>query len=158
MLSAQHRRVAQVVCDRLLGRDLLWAVTGSVALALQGVLVECDDLDLVTTAAGAAEIEDAFASEVVVRTGFGERDGIRGHLGLLRVENLAVEVLGDIQNALPGGMWTMPPRIAEHREWIALDDRRCPVLSLVYMREAYAAMGRDGKANIIAERLADRLN
>lgn len=153
VLTAVHQRVLDLVLDRLSGRDLEWAVTGSAALALHGIATTCDDLDLVSTASGVETIEHAFTRDVVVRPSLVTRDGLRGHLGMLRIDGLAVELLGDIQNALSGGAWTVPPSIQRDRVWIERDGRRYPVLSLDYLHGAYAAMGRTETANLIAEHL-----
>jgi hypothetical protein len=146
VLSPPHRHALEVVSERLLGWDLPWAVTGSVALALHGLDVACRDLDLVTTAARARELEAAFDAEVVEPMALSSGSGLRAHRGMLRIDGVPVEILGDVQNPLPDGGWTEPPDIDAHRQWVTVGRWRCPVLSLEYLGEAYRLMGRDPAA------------
>jgi len=94
--------------ERLQGVEARWAVTGSTARALHGEDVTPRDLDLLTTAAGADEI----AARVGVRAAPYERPGLRARRAVFE----HVEVLGDVQNQLPGGRWTQPAAIEP--EWI----------------------------------------
>lgn len=125
----------------------------SVALALHGLAVSCGDLDVVTTAGGVEQIEHAFARELVTRSSLVTRDGLRGHLGRLRVENVEIELLGDVQNAMPGDTWTAPLSVEQHRIWIERHGRRYPVLSLNYLHDMYTTIGRVKTAQLIATRL-----
>jgi hypothetical protein len=153
VLTARHQHALDLILDRLSGRDVGWAVTGSVALVLHGITTTCDDLDLVATASGVEQTEHAFPRDIVVRPALIERDGLRGHLGMLHIDGLTVELLGDIQNALPRGAWTAPPSIDNDRVWIEQGDRHYPVLSLEYLHRAYTALRRTEKANAIAKHL-----
>jgi hypothetical protein len=144
-----HRRALENLCDGLAGAGLPWAVTGSAALALQGIRVDCRDLDVVTSAAGAYDVERVFREHAVEPVGFATRDGIRGHVGRLRVGNVDVEVWGDIQNLSAEGTWSVPPRLDVHRVWVDCGAVRCPVLPLDYLRDAYEAMGRPEKLRLI---------
>jgi hypothetical protein len=132
----------------------VWATSGSVALALQGIQVTCHDLDLVTSADGAPEVERLLASRVVEPTSFQTRGRIRGHLGRIQLAGVEVEVLGDVQNLLPDGTWTEPPQLDLHVAHVPFGERTCPVLGLPYLREAYAALGRSEKVRLIEEALS----
>jgi GrpB-like predicted nucleotidyltransferase (UPF0157 family) len=151
-----HRPIVETLCDRLTGSDVTWAMTGSVALSLHGLDVTCDDVDVATTADGARAIEAAFADEVLTLVRFQTRGEMRGHLGSLRLDGVVVELLGDVQNTLPGGEWSTPPAVEREREWIALGERRCPVLGLASLQRAYELMGRVEKAQRIATVLRER--
>jgi hypothetical protein len=155
MVPAAHRRAVEALCEGLAGSGLLWAVTGSVALAAQGVPVTCADLDVVVSAADAAIVERRFREHVVDPVQFAVRDRLRGHFGRLRLAGVEVEVLGDVQNLLPDGMWTNPPALDLHVTRVHVGARVCPVLSLAYLREAYAVMGRTATVRLIESALAD---
>jgi hypothetical protein len=151
-----HRRALEAICEGLSCSAVPWAVTGSVALALQGVPVGCRDLDLVTSGAGARPIERLFARQVVEPVEFGSRDHIRGHFGRLRLREVDVEVLGDVQNLMPDGTWTVPPRLDVDVMWLQLGERQFPVLRLTCLRDAYSAMGRSEKVLLIASALSEK--
>lgn len=157
VLADSHRHALELVCERLSGTPVEWATSGSAALALQGVPVSCADLDLATTADDAAAVEQALAGDVIEPVGYRTRGALRGHLGRVSLSGIEVEVLGDIQNRLPDGTWTPPPRLSEYITYVPLDEKRCPVLSLSYLRAAYAAMGRTDKVRLIEAALARQL-
>jgi len=157
VLPSAHRDALELVCERLSRTPLEWATSGSAALALQGVPVTCADLDLATTADAASAVERALAGRVIEPVGYRTRGAIRGHLGRVEVAGVEVEVLGDIQNRLPDGTWTPPPRLSEHITHVPLNKRRCPVLNLRYLRTAYAAMERGDKVRLIEETIEQRL-
>jgi hypothetical protein len=155
MVPTAHRRAVEALCDGLAGSGLLWAVTGSVALAAQGVPVICADLDMITSAADASVVERQFRGHVVDPVQFAVRDSLRGHFGRLRLAGVEVEVLGDVQNLLADGTWTNPPALDLHVTRVRVGTRVCPMLRLAYLREAYAVMGRTAKVHLIESALAD---
>lgn len=128
-----------------LGDDVTWAISGSVALALQGVPVRPRDLDILTGAEHAGAVADAIGGEVVEPVADRERDGIRGRLGRRRVGDIEVEILGGVQNRFPDGGWTDPPDVAAERVYVD----GVPVVSLGALRASYAARGRDDRVGLI---------
>jgi hypothetical protein len=154
VVSDRHRLALAAVCDRLSGCDVVWAVSGSVGCAVQGAEVSCGDIDLVTTADGARRLPGLFGGEIVVPVTRTTRGPIRGLLGRLRVEGVAVDVLGEIQTRLPGGVWTAPPDLQADVAEVQVDGRLVPVLALTYLRGVYAALGRSATLAAIDDALA----
>jgi hypothetical protein len=148
-LPPAHRRALETVCERLEGLELEWAVSGSVALVLQGVPTTCNDLDLLFTSWSVRIAESLLAREVDERVAPRRRIDIRGLLGRAQIEGVSVELLGDVQNALPDGGWSDPPRILEQRTWVAFGERECPVVSLAVLEASYAERGRTEKVRLI---------
>jgi hypothetical protein len=153
VIPVAHRCALECVCGRLADSAVQWAVTGSVALALPGVRVACRDLEIVASEAGVHEIEQLFAGHVVEPVGFGTRGRLRGHLGRLRLENVEVDVLGDVQNLLPNGAWTVPPRLDALVVWVRVGEHRCPVVRLAHLHDAYEATGCSEKVALVASAL-----
>jgi hypothetical protein len=149
LLPAPHRRALETVCERLDGLELEWAVSGSVALVLQGVATTCNDVDLLFTSWSVRIAESLLAREIDERVAPRRRIDVRGLLGRARVEGVTVELLGDVQNALPDGRWTDPPRIVGQRTWVSFGDRECPVVTLAALEDAYALLGRSEKVQLI---------
>jgi hypothetical protein len=148
MLADPHRAALEVIADRLQGSQVPWAVSGSVALVLQGVPVSCGDLDLVTTADGAIEVASRLNPEMTEAVASTTRGSIRGQLGRARVGAVELEILGDVQN-LVAGSWTEPPCLQEAVVRVPLGDRELPVIDLAHLRAAYLAMGRREKVALI---------
>ena len=148
-LDAAQQAALRLIHARLQPHPLVWAITGSLGLALQGMPLDVHDIDLQTDAQGAYAIQRLLADFVVepVREVVSER--IRSHLGRLRIHGVAVEVMGGVQKRRPGQAWGPPTAVARHRRWVAWEGRRLPVLDLAYEEAAYAQLGRLGKAAAI---------
>jgi hypothetical protein len=142
VVSDRQRVVLAAICDRLNGSDIVWAVSGSVACALQGAVVACGDFDLVTTADGARRIPGLLGGEIEEPVANRTRGPVRGHLGRLRFDGVPVDVLGEIQTRLPGGRWTAPPDLGADVVDVLVGGKDVPVLGLPYLREVYIVLGR----------------
>jgi hypothetical protein len=71
-------------------------MTGSVGFALQGVLIEPKDIDIQTDERGAYEIERRLSEFVTKRVTFFSPERIRSHFGELMIDEIKVEIMGDI--------------------------------------------------------------
>lgn len=140
----------ELILSRLEGRDVNWALTGSMSFALQGVPVAVDDIDIQTDQAGAYELERCLAEFVQRPVSFSAAERIRSYFGV------RVEIMGDIQKRLPDGTREEPVDPRRHRVFVAVGDRQVPVLSLEYEYTAYLALGRTEKARLLQRWLASR--
>lgn len=148
-IPRSHLQALRVIHQRLREAECVWAVTGSVGFALQGVPVNVGDIDLQTDQEGAYEIERRFSDCIVTLVGFRASDRLRSHFGSFRLQGVEVEIMGDIQKRLTDGNWESPPDLALHRRWAELEGMRVPVLSLEYEYQAYVKLGRTDKANML---------
>lgn len=148
-LDDPHATVVCRLVDAL--EDLDWALTGSTGVALQGVPVDPDDVDVQTSADGAHAVADRLAGHVVDPVSRSEGDGIRSHFGRLSLEGVEVEVMGDLQKRRPDGTWEAPVDVTEHRQFVPFRGRRVPVLSLAYEARAYERLGRTERAALLRE-------
>ncbi len=130
-----------------------WALTGSTALALQGVDVVAHDIDLQTNAEDAYRAEERLQEFVVTPVREAISQHIRSHLGKLEMHGIQVEIMGDIQKRAADGPWDEPPRLEQNKLWIEFEGLRLPVLALEYEYRAYLQMGRLEKAERIRRRL-----
>ena len=83
------------------------------------------------------------------RSGLKEDALVRSYLGAAEIDGVDVEIIGDIRKRAPGGRWGPAPDLA--RLAISVDAGGVPVrvLPLEYERNAYRAMGRSEKADLI---------
>ena len=135
------------ICRALDDANLNWAVTGSLGFALHGIKTPVADIDLQTDKTGAYEIEKRFQQQITQRVRFSESASIRSHFGVLEINGVKVEIMGDLQKRLPDGTWEPPVDVREHREFIDLRGIQVPVLSVEYEAQAYETLGRSGKAD-----------
>lgn len=152
-LPHRHRLAVERVVHLLVGIN--WALTGSLAHRLQGVDVECGDIDIQTDEPGAYAAGEAMRRYVVNPVRFRRSANMTSHFGHFRFDDLDVdlEVMGAIDKLLPDGSWTGPIDPSDHVVEVTLGDRRVPVLSLEYEADAYETLRRHGRAQLIREHL-----
>ena len=143
--------VLRAIVERLDDGQVIWVVTGSLGMALQGVPRQPHDIDLQTDAPGAYEIEARFRPQVIRPVRWSTTGRLRSHFGTLLVGGLEVEIIGDIQKRLPDGTWTPAPDLERHRRLVEVAGMRVPVLDLAYEAEAYAQMGRVARAEALQQ-------
>jgi hypothetical protein len=131
------------------GCDLDWVVTGSLGMALQGVETEVHDIDLQTDKDGAFLIESQLSSYVVSPVRFQVSERICSYLGELEVNDVTVEIMGDVQKLMQDGGWETPVKVEKYRCWVEKAGMKIPVLSLEYEARAYQSLGRNDKAKLL---------
>lgn len=153
-LSAAHRRVLELVVSRLADVREPWAVAGSTGMALQGVPVTPRDLDLQTTARGAYQIEDRLREFMLEQVAFRTSERIRSHLGRGRVDEVEVEIMGDVEKRLTDGSWDSPPNMSAVARLVSRGGMSVPVLSLEYELQAYEKLGSSDRTAVLRSWLA----
>ena len=154
MISSQHWRALEIIYDRLHETEVVWAVTGSLGFALQGMKIAVNDIDLQTDASGAYDIEKAFPESVVRGVQLSVSEKIASHWGELEIDGVKVEVMGALQKKNPDGTWELPVAVEQHREVVSFEGLSLPVLSLKHEEQAYRKLGRAAKADRIRDWLS----
>jgi len=156
MIATEYLSALWKICNRLEGSQVNWVVTGSLGMALQGVPVAVGDIDIQTDKAGAYEIEGRFAEAVVKPVRYAESKRIRSYFGMVEVDGLKVEIMGNLQKRLDDQGWEAPVKVEDYREWVEIERMRVPVLSLAYEYQAYLKLGRREKAEVLRRSLEKR--
>jgi hypothetical protein len=149
MIANDHLKVLEKIVSRLKDSPINWVVTGSLGMALQGVPTQVHDIDIQTDKDGAYEIERCFAEYVVKPVRYSESGKIRSHLGMLEIDGIKVEIMGDIQKRLGDQSWEKPVKVEYYRRWVEFGGMLIPVLSLEYEYQAYLKLGRIEKAEML---------
>ncbi|MCO6040813.1 nucleotidyltransferase domain-containing protein [Thermococcus alcaliphilus] len=155
MIPRKHLEVLRRLYERLSQSDVTWAVTGSLGFALQGVPVEPHDIDIQTDREGAYEIERLFSEFVVEPVRFKESEKIRSHFGVLMIDGVKVEIMGDIQKKV-NDEWEEPVDINRYKSFVEIEGMKIPVLDLEYEYQAYLKLGRIKKAKMLKRFLEER--
>ena len=134
---------------RLKETTINWALTGSLALALQHVPVTPHDIDIQTDREGAYAIEQLLSEFVVRPVAFRPSEKIRSHFGILSIGGMTVEIMGDMQKRPAGGEWEEPVDLDSHKQLLHVAGMSIPVLLLDYEYQAYLIVGRLEKAQAI---------
>ena len=143
IINNDLRETLHFIADLLKNVGPPWAFTGSVGMALQGVNLEIADIDIQTNKTGSYQIQDHLSKYTVSKVGYLESLNIRSHFGTFRINEITVEVMGDIEKRLDDGNWIGPPNLYPIIRLIDLDGVNVPVLDLEYEKEAYRILGRN---------------
>jgi hypothetical protein len=157
MIEPNDLSALRIIHARLKNSDVIWAVTGSLGMSLQGMPVEVHDIDIQTSEPGAYEIERRFSDYVTTPVRYSSSERIRSHLGKLEINGIKVEIMGAIQKR-SDDVWEEPVRMERYRNWVEIEGMQIPVLSLDYEYQAYRKLGRVEKANMIKEWLQNHSN
>ena len=155
LISQIHLKVLCKLYEKLKSSDVNWVITGSLGLALQGVPVEPHDIDIQTDKEGAYEIERIFSEFVVKPVNFKESEKICSYFGVLMIDGVKVEVMGDIQKKV-NDEWEPPVDINRYKRFVQIEGMEIPALDLEYEYQAYLKLGRVEKAKMLKKFLEKR--
>ena len=147
--------VLRLIADQLRGTPITWAVTGSCALALQGLPVAVHDIDLRTTAHDAYALETLFHFYQKCPVNFASTGTVQSHFGALEINGIQVEIIGDMQHRLPDGAWEPILDMNRFKVWVVVEEIDLPVMSLPFLYQAYQLLGRADKVAILKNWLED---
>jgi hypothetical protein len=149
MISNQYLAVLQKIHTILRQRSVLWAVTGSLNFALHGIPVTIHDIDIQTNKEGAYKFEQLFTKYITKKVTYMKSEKIRSYFGSFLINNIPVEIMGDLQKILDDGSWEEPVNIRDYLEFIKFKGMKIPVLCIEYEEHAYRQMGRIEKADLL---------
>jgi len=149
MIDTRYLNVLRKLHARLSDGKVNWALTGSLSLALQGVPVQVNDIDVETDKAGAYEVERLFSEFVHRKVAYSSAGRIRSHFGVLMIDGVKVEIMGDVQKRSTDGTWEKPADLERYKRFVEVEGMQLPVLSLDYEYEGYLKLGRTEKSELI---------
>ena len=141
-LPASHFEVLRLIVERVPPDAIPWALTGSAGLRLQGIEVSVDDLDLQTDRRGVQKIMGRFAEAVEKPIRYWRTDHMRSYFSVLKIDDVRVEVMGEIQKRMPDGSWEAPIEVDRIRCWVEVEQLLVPVVDLSHELIAYEILGR----------------
>ena len=137
MIELRYINSLRKICLRLKKVKNPWVVSGSLSMALQGMNIDVHDIDIQTNQYGAYEIESCLVEYIVEPVRFSTSERIRSHYGILEIDGVKVEIMGDLQKLLNNRVWEEPVQVEVHRHWLCIEGMQVPVLSLEYEHQAY---------------------
>lgn len=151
MIDQHYLSVLSKIYAQLNVSDVNWVLTGSASFALQGVPTRVHDIDIQTDEVGAHKIERLFSEFIVRKVNLSSTEAIRSHFGILMIDGVRVEIMGDIRKRSENGEWEQPVDLQRHKQFVDVEDMHIPVLSLEYEYQAYLKMGREEKAELLRQ-------
>ncbi|MFW9915471.1 MAG: nucleotidyltransferase domain-containing protein [Candidatus Thorarchaeota archaeon] len=150
MLEPHLLAVLRIIYDRLKNEDLRWTIVGSMNLALQGMPLKPNDIDICTNEEGAYAIEKHLHEYVVKSVSYSSTGKIRSHLGELNIQGIKVEIMGDVETKSSSGRW-VGKEATDQPIFIDVEDMKIGLWSLEHERQSYMNLGRKERARQIKE-------
>ncbi len=141
------------VAKKLSHENIKWILVGSAGLCLQGVDIRPNDLDILTDKDGAYEIGRLFREFEIQPVKYSESEEFASHIGKFNIENISVEVMGDLKIKHNSKWKNDFVRCSKNMFFIDYEGFRIPVSSLKIQVENYKFLGRWTKAKKIEELL-----
>ncbi len=134
-------RALDTISGRLRGKGVRWALIGSTSLALQGVDLEPEDIDILTDRVGAFRMGLLLKEFETKPISFGELDIFRSYFGKYEIHGVRVEVMGDLE-ICTDGEWVDISHRLESPGMVTARGMEIPVSPLEEQLEAYETIGR----------------
>ncbi|MBD3362771.1 hypothetical protein GF362_03560 [Candidatus Dojkabacteria bacterium] len=149
MLPKKHTKVLKFIAEKLNNTNINWIVVGSTNLAMQGVDIEPNDIDILTDKKGAFEIEKILQDFVTKPVKYSENKKFRSYYGILKIEDIEIEIMGDLVNKKAiGDLWN-ETRGFVGKIYFNLIGTKIPVNTLEKELSAYKKIGREKKVDKI---------
>ena len=149
-ISEDHIAALRLLIQRLDGHPVDWALTGSTGMALQGVPLIANDIDVQTNTPGAYEIAGVLADVALTPVRYLPSERIRSHYGAYELAGVRVEIMGDMEKYVDG-LWEPPVDVRLQRRWVQLEGLNLPVMDLRHEVDAYLKMGRIERAGLLRD-------
>jgi hypothetical protein len=116
----------KLLCKGLESSNVRWVLAGSLSLALQGVNVEPNDIDLLTDRQGAFRINEILKKYEKKKVEYSEAEKVSSFLGVFEIQGVKVEVMGDYRER-QGAKWVSLSKRLENPKIIEIDGIAIPV-------------------------------
>lgn len=152
-LPLTHRTALHHFITTISPRKVNWVLTGSAGLRLQGVDVPVRDIDIQSDQLGINQILEKFEAKNREGPYSKETSIMRSYFAVIEINNIKVELIGEVQHRQPDGSWGEKVDVRKYRHWITWKGILLPILDLEYEAEAYERLGRLEKVKVIRETL-----
>jgi predicted nucleotidyltransferase len=145
----------KLLCKNLQDSDVRWILAGSLSLALQGVDVEPNDIDIITDSQGAFRINEILKKYEKKKVEYSEIGRISSYFGIFEMQGVKVEVMGDYRER-QRTKWINLSKRLENPNIIEIDGTRVLVSRLEDQLASYRTMARPKdveKARKISQKL-----
>ncbi|MGC9347251.1 MAG: methyltransferase domain-containing protein [Anaerolineae bacterium] len=138
------RRVLTNLARELDRANIAYKVVGGTSLALHGLDVPVNDLDLELPPGDIYRFQERFADYAIEPVTWRESDVIRSHFGRFVIDAVTVEAMASLERRTPDGRWV--PSLASTGDTVEIDGTEIHVTSLEEEVLAYLRRGRLDRA------------
>jgi len=151
MIPENTFKALKAISERLNGKGINWVLIGSTNHALQGVDVKPRNIDILTDKDGAYAIGEALKEYIIEEVHPRETENMKSHYGRFSIEDVEVEIIGDLINIKPeGDLWSETDNFSK-KIIIEFKNVEVPGISLDQEYVAYKKLGKMEKAEKIKE-------
>jgi len=141
VIDSRIMEALRTVSSHLKSVNVSWIIVGSVSLALQGVDIEPNDVDILTDKRGAFQI-GTLLKEYEVKPVSLRTDRFKSFYGLYDIQGTKVEVIGDLRVRIDDTWVPLFDRL-KSPNLIEIDSMTMPVSSLRDQLLVYEKLGRE---------------
>lgn len=146
----------EVIAEALSGKNIEWAIIGSLSQFLQGLEIEPKDIDIISSREGAKTIQESLKEHLVEKLHYKETESYKAHYCAFNIKGVEVEVLGELVNKVPeGDLWTETKKFSAKRN-VFYNNLIIPVISLEQELCAQTRLGKKDRAQRIKQLLGEK--
>jgi predicted nucleotidyltransferase len=138
----QRIEALRVICQTLSGQDIRWALIGSTGLALQGVNIQPEDIDILTDKKGAFSINELLQEYQVSPVAFSRSELFESYFGVFKINDVKIEIMGDLREHIDD-QWISVSERLDSAKIIEIEGIRISVSPLEEQLIAYETLGRE---------------
>lgn len=139
------------VYKKLEKESILWILSGSVSLAIQGVNINPrEDIDILTDEKGSKEIYFLLKEYCLQEPRYSTTDKYQSYFGVYKISDIQVKVMGDFQYKLKNGNWSEKNHLHTIKR-IRYEEMDLSVLELSQELQEYKNLDRLEKVEKIEE-------
>jgi hypothetical protein len=136
LISQRLLQVLKYLCSNLGRSDVRWVLAGSLSLALQGIEIEPNDIDILTDQLGALKINSISKKYEIKKVKYYETEKAVSFFGVFEIEDVKVEVMGDYKEK-QGSRWVNFSKRLENPKIIEVDGIKIHVSSMKDQLRSY---------------------
>lgn len=140
-ISQKIGAVLTLITNKLTGIN--YALIGSANLYMQGLDVKPRDIDLLTTPEDIWKIDKILVDYRIKEIYFDENEGRNSLRGIYCIDNIEIEVLGNVNNAYRN------KESLDHKINVEFKDSKIACIPLIDEYNTYRQMGRSEKAEMV---------
>ena len=157
-LRTRHNKLLEVlirISNDLEKNNIPWVLVGSLSLYLQGVNIEPEDIDILTTREGALKLNALWDKFKIKSVSFSETSSFRSYYGRFEIDGILVEVMGELEQRMNDEWVSLMNRLI-NPVIITIAGARIPVSPLEDQLASYEKSNRE-KDIIRAEKIREAL-
>ncbi|NHJ47303.1 MAG: hypothetical protein FK733_05890 [Asgard group archaeon] len=108
-MDAEHNKevtkVLKQIIVKLSKTNIMWLLSGSTNLFIQGIKITASDIDIISTKEDLFRIEEIFKDYIVKKIEYNESEKYRSWFGRLNINSIQIDLMADLEYKPPNSDW-----------------------------------------------------